>query len=380
MKILYIIPSLEVKGGAERIIIEKANYLSDHLRYDVFIITQCHQNGEPISYSLSKRIHYINLGIPYYEQYKHRLFKRLWIKWATYRRLLKETTEEVSKIDPDVLISFPFFKPNIAYPIQCRAKKIIEVHEPLEYHLYSNFFNISWIRKLLKIYYFHRIERNADVVVCLTNDARKQYKKAKRIEVIPNFSSMEIRQYSNGEAKRVIAVGRLTPVKGHERLIKIWRIVNDKHPDWHLDIFGDGELKNKLNNYIDANSIKNITLHGLTHNISQEYVNSSICAVTSFYEGFSLVILEAMMHGVPCIAFDCPDGPRNIIQNNKCGYLIENDDNNLFVEKLCNLIESQQLRKQFSAAAVERSRLFSISTIMKQWQSLFETLTYGICH
>jgi glycosyltransferase involved in cell wall biosynthesis len=185
---------------------------------------------------------------------------------------------------------------------------------------------------------------------------------------------MDIRQYSTCTAKRVIAVGRLTPVKGYERLLNIWGNVNAKHPDWHLDIFGDGSLKNELTNYANSNHINNVTLRGITHHISQEYANSSICTVTSYYEGFSLVILEAMMHGVPCVAFDCPNGPRSIIKDQQCGYLIENGNDNLFTEKLCHLIEDQELRTQFSKAAIERSKIFNIDTIMGQWKSLFESL------
>ena len=374
MKIVYIIPSLEIKGGAERIIVEKANYFSERLGFDVSIITQCHHNNTPIAYPISKKIRHINLGIPYYSQYNYKYPKRILIKWIIRKRIQKETTAAVLQIDPDILISLPFFKPNTVYHIPRRAKNIIEVHEPLEYHLYSDFINSSWIYKFIQRLYFHTVLKYADVVVSLTNDEKKYLKKAKRVEVIPNFSSMEISMYSTCNDKRIIAVGRLTPVKGYERLLKIWGIVNVKHPDWHLDIFGDGRLKDELINYVNDNNIRNLTLHGVTHNISQEYANSSICAVTSYYEGFSLVILEAMMHGVPCVAFDCPDGPKSIIKNNECGYLIENGDCNLFAEKLCNLIESQQLRKQFSDAAIKRSKFFNIDIIMEQWKSLFESL------
>lgn len=373
MKIVYIIPTLEVKGGAERIIVEKANYLSAHFGYDISIITQCQKNDTPTAYHLSPKIHHINLGIPYYSQYRYKYPERLWIKWLINKRLRKETTSVVLQINPDILIGIPYFKPNIVCKIPCKSKKIIEVHEPLEF-LYSVFFNGSWMSKLFNKYYYHTIVRNADVVVGLTDDTRKQWKKAKRVEIIPNFSSMGTSQYSTCDAKRVIAVGRLTPVKGFERLLKIWKIVNTKHSDWHLDIYGDGSSKNELTNYANENNIKNLTLHGVTHNISTKYANSSICTVTSYYEGFSLVILEAMMHGVPCVAFDCPNGPRNIIKNNQCGYLIENGDNNLFAEKLCDLIENQHLRKQFSAAAIERAKFFNIDNIMKQWKLLFESL------
>ena len=231
MKITYIIPSLEVKGGAERIVVEKANYLAEHFGYDVSIITLCHHNDAPITYPLSKKLHHINLGIPYYIQYKYKYPKRLWIKWKTSKKLRKEATAAVQQIDPDILISLPFFKPSITYNMPCRAKKIIEIHEPLEYHLYSRFVNSSWISKLFQIRLFHTVVKYADVIVVLTNDERKLIGKAKRVEVIPNFSSIKTILYSACDAKRVIAAGRLTPVKGYERLIKIWGIVTEKHPD-----------------------------------------------------------------------------------------------------------------------------------------------------
>ena len=375
MKIVYIIPSLEIKGGAERIVIEKANYLSEHYGYDVSIITQCHHNNAPIAYPLSEKIHHINLGIPYYNQYKYSYPKRLWLKWRINKRLRKETTDAVLQIDPDILITLPLFKPHIAYAIPCRAKKIIEVHEPLEYHLYSGFLNKSWISKRLKKHYFETVLKNADVFVNLTDDDRILLKKAHRVEVIPNFSSMKISQYSTCTAKRVIAVGRFSHVKGYERLLKIWGVVNAQYADWHLDIFGDGSLRTELAHYADDHHIKNVTIHEATHDISQEYANSSICTVTSYYEGFSLVILEAMMHGVPCVAFDCPTGPRSIIKNNQCGYLIENGNEDLFAEKLCNLIDSKELRTQFSNAAIERAKTFNLDIIMGQWKSLFESLS-----
>lgn len=374
MKIVYIIPTLEVKGGAERIIIEKANYLSERLGYDVSIITQCHHTNVPVAYPLSGKVRLIHLGIPYYNQYKCSYPKRLWIKRDIDKRIQKETTDAVLRIDPDILITFPLFKPYIAYTIPCRAKKIIEVHEPLEYHLYSDFQNKSWLSKVFKKHYFNTLVKQADVFVSLTDDERRLLKKAHRVEVIPNFSSMDISQYSTCTAKRVIAVGRFSHVKGYKRLLKIWGLVNAKHADWHLDIFGDGGIRTQLAHYADDHHIKNVTLHGVTHHISQEYVNSSICAVTSYYEGFSLVILEAMMHGVPCVAFDCPNGPRSIIKDQQCGYLIENGNDDMFAERLCHLIEDQQLRKQFSNAAIERTKYFDIDIIMRRWQSLFESL------
>ena len=374
MKIAFVIPTLEIMGGAERIIVDKANYLSTKFFYDITIITQYHHKNAPVIYPLSEKVHHINLGIPYYSQYKYRYPKRLWLRWKLNNLLRDETTAAVLQIDPDILIGVSYFKPNIVCNIPCRASKIIESHEP-RILLKSELLTGSKILSYFTYLYTKTIEDKADIVVCLTNEAKKQWRKAKRVEVIPNFSSIKIKQHSNCNTKRVIAVGRLTSVKGYDRLIKIWGTVSLKHPDWQLNIFGEGSLKDDLNKLINDNNINNIALCGTTQNISLEYANSSICVLTSYYEGFSLVILEAMMHGVPCVAFDCPDGPRSIISNNEDGYLINNGNNTLFAERLCDLIENQQLRHRFSYAAIKKVQIFDIDTIMRQWKSLFESLT-----
>ena len=131
-------------------------------------------------------------------------------------------------------------------------------------------------------------------------------------------------------------------------------------------------MKNKLEQKIKLGNIKNVSLCGTTNNISKELSESSICVSTSYYEGFSLVLLEAITHGVPCVAFDCPYGPRTIIEDGKCGYLVQDRNIPLFAEKLCTLMENEQLRLEFSKASVERSKVYNIDTIMLQWKELFE--------
>lgn len=270
------------------------------------------------------------------------------------------------------------FKANFVSTINCKAKKIIECHE-VRYNTLYNIGDIQSlpIRSFMKIYeffYFKTIEYHADTVVALTEEDKKLWKRAKHTVVIPNFSTMSIHQQSKCTAKRVIAIGRLSWEKGFGRLIEIWSYVSSKHPDWYLVIWGEGGMYDTLRMLIQLYKAKNIAIHNYTSDISSEYASSSICAVTSYFEGFSLVLLEAMKHGVPCVAFDCPFGPRTLINDSYNGFLVENGEIRIFADRLCRLIEDEELRKQFSKSSIEKSKSFDVDIIMNKWKTLFDEL------
>ena len=377
MKIVYVFTTLASKGGTERIVVEKANYMAEHFGYDVSIICCNQQPDRPNFYQLSDKVRQYYLSIPYYTQYLYKYPKRLWVKISLNIRLRKKLAKTVSEINPDIVIGLGHFMANVVSTLPCKAKKVIECHEA-RYCMSSYMGNRSFLTKIYHHYYakryFRTTERNADLVVVLTTGAKYLWRKARRVEIIPNFSTLAVKQYSNCQTKRVIAAGRLGKEKGFERLIDIWKIVSEKHPDWQLDILGDGELYDSLTEKIKNDHVRNVTLCGASNDMSQEYANSSICVVTSYFEGFSLVLIEAMKHGVPCIAFDCPYGPRNIIEDNQCGYLIKDGDIKAFAEKLSKLIADEEQRKQFSAAAIERAKHYDTDVIMTQWKNLLEGL------
>lgn len=380
MRIVYIINSLSYKGGAERIISEKMNYMATHWGYDISIIT-CYQFSKtmPNSYYLSDKVRQINLCITSHLRYKYSYPKRLWGEWK-YARLLRSKLEEtVNSINPDIIIGLGYTMADVVCQLKCKAAKIIESHEARIYtksfYLYGDYSTLQKsYYKIFRKRYLHTIDKKADVVVTLTKGDALNWKKAKRVETIPNFSTMPISKLSDCESKRVIAVGRLEWQKGYDRLIDIWTIVTKKHPDWQLDIFGEGDLELELKKDIKEAKLSNISIHPYTNNISKEYATSSICVLTSRYEGFSLVLLEALRHGVPCVTFDCPYGPKDLVDHEKCGYVIDNGNIGLFAEKLCYLINNHEIRKKFSEAAVNKAHSYQVDTIMNQWKLLFESL------
>lgn len=378
MKIAYVFSTLAKTGGTERMITEKANYFAEQFGYDVTIINLFQRVEDTNHFILSEKVKQINLGIPYFSQYKHKYPKRLWIKWQLNRQVKKSIKQYVKNVDPDILIGISFFNANLVSKVKCRAKIVVESHEAKlfthsdygkERPLFSRFFHTIW-----RFNYFKAIERNADVIVTLTKGDKMLWKRAKRVEVIPNFSTMSVIKYCDCTSKRVIAAGRLEWEKGFGRLIEAWSIVSSRHPDWHLDIFGEGSMDKTLIVLTNLYKAKNLTFHNVTSNISQEYANSSICVVSSYFEGFSLILLEAMRHGVPCVAFDCPFGPKSIINDGYTGFLVENGEIKLFAERVCRLIEDEDLRKHFSQAAIKRSLQFDTDSIMLQWKKLFEQM------
>ena len=378
MKIVYVIDSLASKGGAERIISDKMSYLADQFGYDVTVVT-CYQPASlPNVYPISGNVKQINLCIPYYSQYKVGYPKRLFIKWSFYRRLQLQLREIVKKVDPDILVGVSYFNADMLCKIKCRAAKVIEAHEARLFSLKldgkdSSPFLRTWVRLNGKRY-FQSVEKYADIVVTLTQGDARLWESARRVEIIPNFSVMPISRLSFCTEKRVIAVGRLEWQKGYDLLFEAWKQVEKKHPDWRLDIFGSGRLENALNEQLVSSGMKTVTIIPFTPNISEEYAKSSICVLSSRFEGFSLVLLEAMRHGVPGVSFDCSFGPSDVLEDGKCGFIVPVEDVTALADKLCVLIEDEPLRKQFSAAALERAKIFDVDKIMLKWKKLFEEL------
>jgi len=380
MRIAYIVGTLAYNGGAERIVTEKMNYLSTVPKYSIYAITLYQiYDKQPNTYDLSPKVTQVNLQIPAYLQYKHKYPKRLWLKWKYYKQLRQELTKVVNEIKPDILIGVGFNSADIVCLQKCNAAKIIESHEARMFtmsnaqHTQRSFVTKA-LGHLYRKWYLHIIEKYADAIVTLTENDAIEWKKARYVEVIPNFSSMHISSISNCANKKIIAVGRFEWQKGYDMLLQIWENVINRHPDWEINIYGDGNLRDNIEKEVLQKGLRSIYIHPFTKEISKEYAKSSIYILSSRFEGFPLTILEAMRHGLPCISFDCPFGPANLIENDKTGYLIENGNKFSFADKLSNLMENSQVRKEFSKAALDRAKLFEKETIMQNWIKLFESL------
>lgn len=379
MKVVYVIDSLANKGGAERIILNKIEYLAQHFGYDFSIITCYQDETTPNAYPLPKGVSQIYLGIHFYSQYKYHYPYRLIVKRRLARLLHNKLTKAVQDLDPDILIGVSYFEADVVTGIRCRAKKLIEVHEPRpftlsDYGLHRGRLS-SWYMRHYRDKYFSKVEKQSDVVVTLTPGDAHEWHCAKRVEIIPNFSLLPMADINDGTQQRVIAVGRLEWVKGFDRLLNAWSLVVASHPDWHLDIFGAGTLEQELNSLQQSLGIeKQSTIHPPTSAIGTEYAKSAFVVVTSHFEGFSLVLLEGMQAGLPCIAFDCPFGPASLIEDGINGFLVPDNDIKQLAEKMSRLMDDAGMRRLFSEASLRKSKDYSVETVMLKWQQLFEQL------
>lgn len=196
------------------------------------------------------------------------------------------------------------------------------------------------------------------------------------MSVIPNAAIPLSSEHSDCLSRRVIAVGRLDYQKGFDRLIKAWRLVMDKGlTDWHLDIFGQGEWKDYLNNIIHENNLGNcVTVNAPVSDIAAQYTSSSLLAMSSNYEGFPMVMIEAMSCGLPVVTFDYKCGPRDIITPEVNGLIVPNGDIQAFADALVRVMTHTEMRRDMGRAALAVTERYSLETVMKSWNNLFEKL------
>ena len=175
--------------------------------------------------------------------------------------------------------------------------------------------------------------------------------------------------------KVVVAAGRLEPQKAFDRLIRAYAPLATSHPDWRLDIYGFGPTKAALNGLIDDLGVgANVMLKGYSRDISNVLARSSIYALSSKFEGFPMVLLEAMSVGLPMVAYDCPRGPAETVRDGVNGRLVPNGDRPAFTAALAQLMDSPQLRQRMGAAALADAADYEMPHIVERWTKLLARL------
>lgn len=377
LKIVYCTPALYLAGGMERVVTLKANYFADFYGYDVTIILT-EGKGKPYFYPLSDKIKVVNLDINFEKLWNCGLLKRILIylpKQYRYKRLLER---ELMRIRPDITVSMLRREINFINEIKDGSKKIGEMHinranfrkfEAEKHNFIKNLFARFWSGSLVS--HLKKLDR----FVVLTEKDREAWTELDNVEVIPNPSPFMPSQVSPLTEKRVIAVGRYSHEKGFDLLLRAWAEVEKQCADWYLDIYGDGDTTSyeKLMNELGIDK-RRCRLNGRTNDVEKEYCQSGLFVLSSRFEGFGMVIVEAMACGLPVVAFDCPWGPRSIIKDGEDGLLVKNGNPAALAQGLISLMQDDDKRNMMSSKAQIHVRRFAIDQIALQWKQLFDSL------
>ena len=372
MRLLYVVNALAIHGGLERIIIDKVNWLAEHTDNELYVAT-ADQGSHPVVFPLHPKVIHFDLGVFFHEQYRYSGLKRWRCTFRLHKLFQSRLKEKVMEISPDIVIcsqkqyvgDVDKARGSISLVFECHSACLAWRYEGYDiWHILNN-----------KIYDWN-VKKTQMVVALTEGDAEDWRKITSRVKVIPNMAHLnDTGRMSDCHSKMIIFVGRYTVQKDIGSLLRIWDIVHLRHPDWQLHLYGGyGNQPDKWQNEI-AQMNANVFAHDPTSQIFERYLDSSILLLTSLHEPFGLVLPEAMSCGLPVVAFDCPFGPSEIINDGTDGFLIKDRNIEQFAERVCQLIEDDELRCRMGKAAADSSQRYRADVIMPRWIELFEEIT-----
>ena len=366
MKLLYLTPQINQEGGLPKVLSVRTNYFIEKFDYQINILTQNEGFKNPF-FDFNNKINFIDIDL------NCNNFQKLF----RYKSFLKK---QIQNWQPDIIIVCDFGLKAFLIPFLLDNKIPIffEAHGSL-YNETKSFNNNFFTQVSKKIKYKYKLfcARKFDKFIALSNESLAEWNVKNGI-VIPNPIWFKNDQTASLQNKKALIIARHSFEKGLNKLIPIWKIIAEKHPDWQLDIYGKSSENKEIEQLIKDSSLENnINLLPPTKDIISVYKNYSMYLMTSRQEGFPMVLLEAIASGLPCIAYDCPVGPRSIIQNNYNGFLIENNNSKQFVSAIISLIENVDLRIEMGKNAKLSSKKYDLETILNQWNDLFlETMKH----
>lgn len=223
------------------------------------------------------------------------------------------------------------------------------------------------------------IKKYASAMVVLTDEDRimhnQQYELPENfVETINNPCLSNVKVDYKFENKTFVSVGRLTYQKGYEKLLEAWSMIENDIPDWKLIIVGTGELERSLKDKKNEMNLKNVFFPGHTDNVGDFYKEASAYVLSSVYEGFPMVILEAQSYGLPVISFDCKTGPKDLIENNKTGFLVKAGDSKELARKMLKFTKDEKSAVQMSNRVRQNIQKYNLETIILKWCKLIDSL------
>jgi glycosyltransferase involved in cell wall biosynthesis len=284
-------------------------------------------------------------------------------------RVEKAVMDYVAGLDDGILVTT---RPALNLIAARRAAKgVIRVAQE---HMNLNAYPET-IRKEIARYY-----GRFDAIAVLTKTNQAEYQQilpGAKIVQIPNAVHKVDQEPSKQENPIVVAAGRLVPQKGFDFLIPAFAEVVKDFPEWRLRIFGTGPRKPQLTARInDLGMQDHITLMGRTDRLDEELAAASVYALSSRFEGLPMVMIEAMTHALPVVAFDCPTGPRDVLTDGVDGVLVPPRDVEALAAGLKEVVADRRKRLEMGAAAAATSRAYGPDVVMPRWEELFAELMH----
>lgn len=378
MKIVYCLNNLYQLGGIVKVVSLKASLLAEKFNHEIYIIV-LDKKEKPI-YEISNKVKILSLDIDH-SVVNH--LKGLKYYFSLLQLVIihkKRIKEQLKLLDPDIVISVGQWEKLVIPLLKGKWKTIREFHFSKDYRgflKYSKYKKLDYLcKKIIEKIDDTIFLKNFDKIIVLTEeDYKENWRNWKDVNVIPNPVTLLNKQISNLKEKKIISIGRLTDQKNYKSLINIFLKISELNHNWKLEIYGEGIKKEELINQIQKSKLdERVILKGETLNINEALVSSSIFVLTSLYEGMPLVLLEAMSAGLPIITYSCPCGPKDLIEDGKNGYLIPTNREDIFVDKLFQLMEDENLRREMGLYTLHKIKRFIPENIIKEWDDLFKNL------
>lgn len=366
----------------ERVLTQKVNWLAAHTDYTITIVTtEPTPTGTPKCYfPLSEKVQVVELNIDFNADYTKPLLPKYCAHMRRMRAYKRALTEYIVQHGIELCISLGGKEIAFLRHLPCRT--IAEMHFAMDQRrqlIEANHKSLFWslvgeVRTRQLVQAVKPLER----LVVLTDADKAAWEKAgcTNVTVIPNPCMLDNCQLSTIHSqfpKTVLAVGRLHEQKGFDLLLQAWKPIEKTYSDWSLRIVGEGPKRAELEAQIESQGLKRVVLAGATNNVLDEYEAASIFVLSSRYEGLPLALIEAMWSGLPCIAFDCPQGPAELLAEDRGWLVPDGDIAELTAQIAYALSHPEEALKRAQKAQIFAQTTYSEAAIMPQWVQLIES-------
>ena len=381
MKIVFLIKSFAMKAGVERLMSDKMNYMAEQ-GHQITLVTY-EQGTHPMPFELHDNIRHIDLDTRFFTLKKYALPRRLIEILLLQKTFKKRLQRVIDDIRPDIIhtTTYSIALIDIILGIKTQAKKTIESQVSYNSILKENDFKgkgfLQRVAREYDHYLFNKLQR-FDAFFSLTKGDTEQWKQYyKNVTIIPNplTNYPETVKEHQEPHHRIICAGRLNYQKGFDLLIEAFALIAAQCPEWHIDIFGSGDEEQALRKQLAEKPLEErILIHQASSHIFDEFQNSDFFVFSSRFEGWGLVLVEAMSCGIPVVSFRCDYGPEDIITDHTDGLLVKNGDIRELSEKMLWMIQHQQERLTMGDAARNTAKKFRKEVVVEKWIEKFNSL------